>query len=145
MKKYKFRIKGHDYEVEILSVENNHVELEVNGTHYAVEMLRDIPQPSKTPVLVRSAVPPPKPEESVIRRSAATGAVPVKSPLPGTVMAVLVTPGSTVHKGDTLLKIEAMKMENNIHAEKAGKVVSVRVKAGDAVLQNDVLLEIEQS
>lgn len=145
MKKYKFRIKGHDYEVEILSAENNHVELEVNGTHYAVEMLRDAPQASKTPVLVRSAVPPPKPEESAISRSAATGTIPVKSPLPGTITAVLVNSGSVIKKGDMLVKIEAMKMENNIHAEKPGKVVSVRVKPGDAVLQNDVLIEIEPS
>lgn len=145
MKKYKFRIKGHDYEVEILSAENNHVELEVNGTHYAVEMLRETPQASKTPVLVRSAVPPPKPEERTISRSTSTDIVPVKSPLPGTVTAVLVAPGAVVNKGDTLLKIEAMKMENNIHAEKPGKVVSVRVKPGDAVLQNDVLIEMEAS
>lgn len=145
MKKYKFRIKGHDYEVEILSAENNHVELEVNGTHYAVEMLRDTPLPSKTPVLVRSAVPPPKPEESVISRSSGGSATPVKSPLPGAITAVMVAPGSIVKKGDTLVKIEAMKMENNIHAEKPGKVVSVLVKPGDAVLQNDVLIEIHPS
>ncbi|MBP8239142.1 MAG: biotin/lipoyl-binding protein [Saprospiraceae bacterium] len=145
MKKYKFRIKGHDYEVEILSAENNHVELEVNGTPYTVEMLRDTPQPSKTPVLVRSAVPPPKPEESAIGRSSGGSATPLKSPLPGTITAVLVSPGNFVKKGDTLLKIEAMKMENNIHAEKPGKVTAVRVKPGDAVLQNDVLIEIEQS
>ena len=145
MKKYKFRIKGHDYEVEILSAENNHVELEVNGTPYTVEMLRDTPQPSKTPVLVRSAVPPPKPEESAIGRSSDGKATPFKSPLPGTITAVLVSAGGFVKKGDTLLKIEAMKMENSIHAEKPGKVTAVRVKPGDAVLQNDVLIEIEQS
>ncbi len=145
MKKYKFRIKGHDYEVEILSAENNHVELEVNGTPYTVEMLRDTPQPSKTPVLVRSAVPPPKPEESAIGRSSDGKATPIKSPLPGTITAVLVSLGNIVNKGDTLLKIEAMKMENSIHAEKPGKVTAVRVKPGDAVLQNDVLIEIEQS
>ncbi|HRF37541.1 MAG TPA: biotin/lipoyl-binding protein, partial [Saprospiraceae bacterium] len=80
-----------------------------------------------------------------ISRSTSTDTVPVKSPLPGTVTAVLVAPGAVVNKGDTLLKIEAMKMENNIHAEKPGKVVSVRIKPGDAVLQNDVLIEMEAS
>ncbi len=142
MKKYKFRIKGYDYEVEILSAEGSHVELEVNGTHYSVEMLRELPQPTKTPVLVRSAVPPPKPEEMGIARKESKG-VAIKAPLPGTILQVLVKPGDAVKKGDTLLKIEAMKMENNIHAEKAGKVLAVRVKPGDAVLQNDVLIEVE--
>ncbi len=142
MKKYKFRIKGHDYEVEILSVEGNHVELEVNGTHYAVELLRDLPQPTKTPVLVRTPVPPPKPEEMGIARKETQGTL-VRAPLPGTIARVLVNPGDTVKKGDILLKIEAMKMENDIHAEKAGKVLTVRVKTGDAVLQNDVLIELE--
>lgn len=142
MKKFKFRIKGHDYEVEIISVEHNRAELEVNGTHYSVEVNRELPQQTKTPVLVRSAVPPPKPEETVIARKDSKGTA-IKAPLPGTVLSVLVNPGDTVKKGATLLKIEAMKMENNIHAEKACKVLAVKVKPGDSVLQNDVLIEVE--
>ncbi len=143
MKKYKFRIKGHDYEVEILSTEHNHVELEVNGTHYAVEVLKELPQQPKTPVLVRSAMPPPKPEEMTIARRPETVGMQIKSPLPGTITKVLVKEGDHVKKGDTLIQIEAMKMENNIHAEKPGKVVAIKVKPGDAVLQNDVLIEVE--
>lgn len=143
MKKYKFSIKGHDYEVEILSSEFNHFELEVNGTHYAVEVLRDVPQPPKTPVLVRSAVPSPKPEEmQVAKNDSPTWSV--KSPLPGTITAVLVQPGDIVQKGALMLKIEAMKMENSIFAEKTGQIVAVAVKVGDAVLQNDVLFEVQQ-
>jgi len=143
MKKYKFRIKGHDYEVEIISVENNHAELEVNGTHYSVEVDRELPQKPKTPVLVRSAVPPPKPEEAAIARKESAGGTPIKAPLPGTIISVLVKPGDIVKKGDILLRIEAMKMENDINAEKACKVLAVKVKPGDAVLQNDVLIEVE--
>lgn len=142
MKKYKFRIKGHDYEVDILQIENNHVELEVNGTHYSVELLREAPQPSKTPVLVRSELPKPKPEESGIARKDSKGS-PVKAPLPGTILAVLIHPGDMVKKGQVVLRIEAMKMENDIHADKPGRVSAVHVKAGDAVLQNDVLIEVE--
>ena len=54
-----------------------------------------------------------------------------------------VKPGDKVKAGDTLLVMEAMKMENNIFAEKAGKVHSIKVEEGDTVLQNDVLLLIE--
>ena len=143
MKKYKFRIKGHNYEVEILSSEFNHFELEVNGTHYTVEVLRDVPQPPKTPVLVRSAVPSPKPEEKQVAQND-SGSWTVKSPLPGTITAILVLPGDVVQKGALLLKLEAMKMENSIFAEKTGRIVAVAVKAGDAVLQNDVLFEVQR-
>lgn len=124
-------------------MENNRAELEVNGTHYSVEVNREMPQQPRTPVLVRSAVPPPKPEETVIARKESAGGMPIKAPLPGTVLNVLVKPGDAVKKGDILLRIEAMKMENDINAEKACKVLAVKVKPGDAVLQNDVLIEVE--
>ena len=142
MKKYKFIIKGHDYEVDILNYENDVVELEVNGTHYSVEVRREAKDKPKTPRLVRTAVPKPSPEEAGIAR-AASPTVTVKTPLPGTILKILAKEGDQVKKGDTLLIMEAMKMENNIIAEKAGKVVQVRVKEGDTVLQNDVLIVLE--
>ncbi|MCB0597249.1 MAG: biotin/lipoyl-binding protein [Lewinellaceae bacterium] len=142
MKKYKFIIKGHDYEVDILNYENDVVELEVNGTHYSVEVQREVKDKPKTPRLVRTAVPKPSPEEAGIAR-APSPTVTVKTPLPGTILKILAKEGDQVKKGDTLLIMEAMKMENNIIAEKAGKVVQVRVKEGDTVLQNDVLIVLE--
>ena len=142
MKKYKFIIKGHDYEVDILNYENDVVELEVNGTHYSVEVQREVKDKPKTPRLVRTAVPKPSPEEAGIARPPSP-TVTVKTPLPGTILKILAKEGDQVKKGDTLLIMEAMKMENNIIAEKAGKVVQVRVKEGDTVLQNDVLIVLE--
>ena len=142
MKKYKFIIKGHDYEVDILNYENDVVELEVNGTHYSVEVQREVKDKPKTPRLVRTAVPKPSPEEAGIAR-APSPTVTVKTPLPGTILKILAKEGDQVKKGDTLLIMEAMRMENNIIAEKAGKVVQVRVKEGDTVLQNDVLIVLE--
>ena len=143
MKKYKFIIKGHDYEVDILNYENDVVELEVNGTHYAVEVQREVKEKPKTPRLVRTAVPRPSPEEAGIARAAPSPTVSIKTPLPGTILKILVKVGDEVKKGDTLLIMEAMKMENNIMAEKAGKVAQVKVKEGDNVLQNDVLIVLD--
>ena len=142
MRKYKFIIKGHDYEVDILNYEHDVVELEVNGTHYSVEVQREAKEKPKTPRLVRSAVPQPSPEESGITK-AASPSISIKTPLPGTILKILVKAGDEVKKGDTLLIMEAMKMENNIMAEKAGKVVQVKVKEGDSVLQNDILIVLE--
>lgn len=142
MRKYKFTIKGHDYEVDILNYENEVVELEVNGTHYAVEVQREVKEKPKTPRLVRAAVPKPSPEEAGIAK-APNSTVTVKTPLPGTILKILVKVGDEVKKGDTLLIMEAMKMENNIMAEKAGKVAQLKVKEGDTVLQNDVLIVLD--
>jgi acetyl/propionyl-CoA carboxylase alpha subunit len=62
------------------------------------------------------------------------------APLPGKISRVAVRPGDTVQAGDTLLVIEAMKMENEFKASGAGTVAEVRVTAGQAVNAGDVLI-----
>ena len=64
-------------------------------------------------------------------------------PLPGTVTSVNVKEGDTVSAGQTLVVLEAMKMENNIDAERGGKVKSVMVQQGATVMEGDVLIVIE--
>jgi glutaconyl-CoA/methylmalonyl-CoA decarboxylase subunit gamma len=141
MKNYKFKIGGNNYEVDILTTEGNTIELEVNGTPYTVELQKEL-KTTKTPVLVRSNVPQPTRSESKIKKNISSSATPVKSPLPGIILNVLVKEGDEVKVGQKLVSMEAMKMENHVLAEKEGKVTSVKVKTGDSVLQNDTLLEI---
>ncbi len=142
MKNFKFKIHGSDYEVDIINVENNQVSLEVNGTPYTVELQRDMPV-SKTPTLIRSAVPAPTRAETKIKKKIpSTGGTAIKSPLPGLIIKILVKEGDTVKRGDRLLIMEAMKMENDIMAERECVIKSIKVSAGDTVLQNDVLFEI---
>lgn len=140
MKKFEFSISGNKYEVEIKDVEDNIAKIEVNGTPYSVEIHREVKKP-KTPKLVRSEVRV-KPGEGNIVKSA-SGGHQVKAPLPGNIFKMLVKEGDTVKKGDVLLIMEAMKMENNVMAEKDGTIKSIKVKVGDNVLQNDTLLEYE--
>jgi biotin carboxyl carrier protein len=142
MKNYKFTIRGNVYDVDILSFEDNIAEIEVNGTHYSVEVHKEV-KSTKTPKLVRSSVPEPKRSESKIKKNISSSATPIKAPLPGSIMQIFVKEGDEVKVGDKLLIMEAMKMENNVLADKAGKVTSIKVAPGDAVLQNDVLLEIQ--
>lgn len=141
MKKYKFTIRGNVYEVEVNSFEENIVNMEVNGTTYNVEVHKEM-KTSKTPQLVRATVPEPTRKEKKIRKNIKTGSMQIKSPLPGTIMKIMVNEGDTIKFGDTLMIMEAMKMENNVLAEKSGVVKSIKVREGDAVLQNDVLIEI---
>lgn len=145
MKKFKFNIHGNEYDVEIINVEENIAEIEVNGTSYKVEVEKKIQQ-TKTPKLVRSVVAPSTESHASTTKtsspSAQKGAGHVKSPLPGTILNVFVKEGDSVKIGDRLLILEAMKMENNINADKAGVVKVVKVKAGDSVLEGDSLIEI---
>ena len=76
---------------------------------------------------------------AVAAAPAAAGAQ-VKSPLPGSVVKVCVNEGQDVKKGDTLLILESMKMENPILAEQDGKVAQVAVAAGQTVMQDDLLV-----
>ncbi len=142
MKKYKFTIQGNEYEVEIKDFEGDIAKIEVNGTSYDVEIHQEKAKATKTPTLVRPNIPVDR-KDSKIKKTVSSRAYSLKAPLPGNIFKILKQVGDEVKKGDTIMIMEAMKMENNIQSEKDGKIVSFKVKEGDAVLQNDVLAEIE--
>jgi biotin carboxyl carrier protein len=141
MKNYSFTINGQKYDVHIKSFEENIAEIEVNGSNYKVEVHSEVKK-VKTPTLVRKPIEN-KPGEGTIKKAASTGGYVLKAPLPGSIFKMSVNVGDTVTKGQTLLVMEAMKMENNIQSEKDGVVKEIKVKVGDAVLQNDALIIIE--
>ena len=147
MKKFKFTINGNQYEADILSIEDNHAEVAVNGTVYAVEVDRSIPM-TKTPKLVRSlAVPSTDSHPSISKTSspsAPKGSGNIKSPLPGVILMLHVKEGDSVKIGQKLITLEAMKMENNINADKEGTVTSLKVKQGDQVMEGDLLIQIAE-
>jgi biotin carboxyl carrier protein len=143
MKSFKFNIRGNDYEVEITKLDGSFAEVEVNGTTYQVELQKKKTE-SKTPILVRSAVVKPEGSHEIARNETARNPLhQVKSPLPGVIIQLFVKEGDKLKRGDKILVYEAMKMENNLIAEKDGTVKSLKVKLGDNVLQGDVLLEME--
>lgn len=143
MKNYKFTIHGTQYEVEINSVEDQTINLNLNGTPYEVKVDKEIKQ-TKTPKLMRSvAVPSTEGDAATARTNAAGAAAEIKSPLPGTVLDVMVKEGDAVKVGQHLLLLEAMKMENNIDSDKEGVVKTIKVRKGDAVMEGDVLIVME--
>jgi biotin carboxyl carrier protein len=138
MKNYEFTIRGNSYHVKIKSFEDSVAKVEVNGSLYEVELKKEI-KTTKTPKLIRSQPVPVVPKSM----APAAGLHKVLAPLPGIIVKIKVQEGSPVKTGDTLLILEAMKMENNILAEKDGIAKQIRIKEGDAVLQGDLILEIE--
>ena len=142
MKEYNYKIRGVDYNVKINGVEDNIAKVEVNGVAFDVEMEKPVAQPK--PVVRPVAAPvrtieAPKPEGEKVPQ----GVGAVKAPLPGTIVDVKVQPGQEVKKGETVVVLEAMKMENNIDAEHDGKVAEVRVAKGDTVMEGTILVTIE--
>ena len=147
MKQYKYKINGNLYNVTVNDPEDNVVSVEVNGTPYKVELDKPV-QPAATikPVTRPAAAPKTESGAPVVQRPSGNGTGKkdgVKSPLPGVILDIKVKEGDTVKKGQTVIILEAMKMENNINAHKDGKVVEIKVKQGDSVLEGTDLIIIE--
>ncbi|HIY49305.1 MAG TPA: biotin/lipoyl-binding protein [Candidatus Barnesiella excrementavium] len=142
MKEYKYKINGNLYKVSVGEIEKNIAHVEVNGTTYNVEMEEAAPVKVSTPK--PSSAPRTATGEPVISKpTVSSSADAVKSPLPGVVNDILVKVGDTVSVGQTVLILEAMKMENNINAIKSGKVTAIKVNKGDSVLEGAELIIIE--
>ncbi len=151
MKKYSLKINGNQYEVKIDDINESSTlaHVTVNGTKYDVEIQGGKAAPVKKPQIVSApeatglSVTPKTPiATKPAAVPAATGAK-VTCPLPGTVIAINVKEGDTVAAGQTLLVLEAMKMENNIDAERGGVVKQILVATGATVMEGDVLIVIE--
>ena len=153
MNKYQYKVQGVDYDVEIEEVEGNLAKVSVNGIPFEVELKRPINpvHAIKKPKVAapKPAAPAPAPAAAapVAAAPAAPAAAPgsgnpVKAPLPGTISSISVKVGDQVNVGDTVLVLEAMKMQNNIEAEYAGTVTSIVVNPGDSVMEGAVLLTI---
>ena len=101
------------------------------------------PVAAPAPKAEPAPAPAPAPKAEPAAAPAAGGpAKALKSPLPGSITKILVTPGQAVKKGETLLMMEAMKMENEIKAEKDGVVAEIKVTVGQNVMNDEVLLTI---
>ena len=152
MKQYKYTINGAQYDVTIDSIVGSKAKVEVNGIPFEVEMhgsslveedlptmsTEGAPAPAAAP-----AAPAAAPAAAAPAAKSGPGAgTPVKAPLPGVVTKILVAEGKAVKKGETVLVLEAMKMENNITAEADGAVTGICVAAGDSVMEGTTLLTI---
>jgi len=151
MKKYQYKVQGVDYEVEIAEVEGKIARVNVNGIPFEIEMQKPI-NAAKHPALAatKKAVSPapapasaPSASAAVAKPAAPAGTGnPIKAPLPGTITDIKVAVGQQVSVGDTVIVLEAMKMQNNIEAESAGLVTAILVNKGDTVMEGAVLLTI---
>lgn len=141
MKEYNYKINGAPYNVKINGIEENIAKVEVNGIEFDVELEKPVAQPKP---VVRAVAAPVKTIEAPKEKQEAVdaGVFAVRAPLPGTINDIKVTVGQEVAKGQTVIVLEAMKMENNIDAERAGKVLEVKIAKGDTVMEGAILVTI---
>jgi biotin carboxyl carrier protein len=154
MGRYRLTIGDKTFEVEVLSVQGEQAKVLVNGRAYEVKYQSLAPGVAAAAPLVAPMKPPapPRPELPVrpgpapgpTAEKPVTAAAPgaVTAPMPGSILDVLVQVGDRVQAGDTVVKLEAMKMENDLQAAVAGEVKEVWVKKGDNVSVGEVLVVI---
>ena len=152
MKDYILKINGHRYDVSINEVNDASTvaNVTVNGISYTVDieggkaLTGSKPQISAAPAATGLSVAPqtatPTPKVGAV---APAGGHSILCPLPGTVLSLKVKVGDTVSAGQTVAVIEVMKMENNIDADRSGKITSIAVNEGATVAEGAVLLTIE--
>jgi len=156
MKEFKFVIDGESFEVSIRKENNDRAAVTVNGKSYVVEIGRggapassqqNIQRPAAPPPVAPPPPPPPPPPVAAAPPPAASksagGPKTIKSPLPGNIFKVPVQIGQPVKRGETLVIIESMKMENDIMTDRDGTVKAIHVQPGQSVLQGDALVDLE--
>ena len=156
MGKYNFRINGHDYQVDVNSVEGGIADVTVNGTDYKVELAGAVPAPAQqavrpAPQTVSTGAPAVTPQATAPAPQAAQTATPtvpqgkgevVTAPLPGVILDIKVKVGDAVKAGQTVAVLEAMKMENEIESTASGTVTAVNAGKGDSVLEGAAIITI---
>lgn len=151
MKQYKYTINGAQFDVTIDSIVGSKAKVEVNGIPFEVEMqgsslveeaLPTVSTEAAAAPAAPAAAPAAEPAAPAAAKSGPGAGAPVKAPLPGVITKILVKEGQGVKKGETVLVLEAMKMENNITAEADGTVTGICVSAGDSVMEGTTLITI---
>ena len=140
MKTYKMKINGEKYDARIKKYKNFQVVVEVNGIDYEIELEKTDRRKTE---IVRSEKT--KPALEVVKTSSkpvAASAGSVLAPIPGLVLRILVKEGDSITAGETVLILEAMKMESEITSATTGIISKIHVKEGASVQEGEILIEV---
>lgn len=153
MRRYQITIGEKVFEVEIAALKGDRARVLVNGRSYEVKFTPSgqVPVPSPPPPprsqpVATTPPPPPPPVTPSLPVSDKAELGPhlgaVAAPMPGAILEVLVQVGDRVQAGDTVVKLEAMKMENDLVTPMDGLVTEVRVSKGSNVAVGEVLVVV---
>ena len=144
MKEYKYKINGNEYNVAVEELEGNKANVIVNGKSYEVELDRPAKPAVSKPVARPAAAPATAPVAAAPAPKAAPAAsgAGIKAPLPGVILDIKVKVGDIISKGQTVAILEAMKMENNINADREGTVASINVEKGQSIAEGTDIITL---
>lgn len=146
MKEFKFKIGGTDYAATVEELEGGKLQVNLNGKAFEVEMPqseRKVQRPAAPAAAPKAAAPIAKAAPAPAAPAASAGGRPINAPLPGVVIKINAKVGDKVSTGDTILVLEAMKMENNITADSNGTIKAILCKEGDQVQSGQALVELD--
>ena len=135
MKKFLIKVNGSQYEVEVEEVRDGSVPVYVPAAPV-------VSAPVAAPVQAAAPAPAAPAPEKKATTGGTTGAVKINAPMPGTILKVVASVGDKVKRGQVLVVLEAMKMENEIVAPSDGEVASINVAKGASVNAGDLLASI---
>jgi biotin carboxyl carrier protein len=144
MKKFLIKVNGNQYEVEVEEVRDGAVQYYAAPAPVqpvSAPVAAAAPSPAPAPAPVPAPAPAPAAEKKV-ETGGTTGAVKVTAPMPGTILKVVASIGDRVKRGQVLVILEAMKMENEIVAPSDGTVASINVTKGTSVNAGDLLASL---
>ncbi|HHW49276.1 MAG TPA: biotin/lipoyl-binding protein [Clostridiaceae bacterium] len=133
MRKFLIKVNGNQYEVEVEEIRED-----ASFVQQTSEVKQAAPEAAPAP----ASAPAPKPAEAKKDVPIPADALIVSAPMPGTILSINVNIGDMVKKGQVLLILEAMKMENEIVAPRDGKIVSINTSKGASVNAGDILASI---
>lgn len=139
MKDFKFKIAGQVHKVSINSVNEDFIDLDLNGENFQIEIEKDktfVKSPSPSKVVKKEAAPP----TVNLKKSG----IEEKAPIPGLIIEINYKEGDSVKVGDLLIVMEAMKMEMEIKSAYNGKIKKIHTQKGNNVQAGEVLITIEE-
>ncbi len=146
MATYKVKTNGKEYSVSVVDTPGGGATVSVEGRSFEVEAVGLPPAPALQPSAAAAPAPtaaaPTAASPAAPKVAAPTGSGAVVAPIPGVVTQILVKVGDTVSAGQTVLRLEAMKMENDIASAVAGTVKEISVAEGAEVSDGQSLLTI---
>jgi biotin carboxyl carrier protein len=139
MKTYKLKISGEIYEAKVVEYTDEHAKVNVNGTDYTITFMEDDTRQVPKLASQEKAVP----IAPTLTSGFEAGTGELRAPIPGVIHAIKVKEGDKVTKGQTLLLLEAMKMETEIAAPMDGVIKEIKIKERELVKEGDLMILIQ--
>ncbi|MEF3274921.1 MAG: acetyl-CoA carboxylase biotin carboxyl carrier protein subunit [Chloroflexus sp.] len=151
MRRYHLTINGQTYTVDIAELSNDRFVVQLNGREFEVQLSEGgevgeiVPRtaPVVAPALPASApASPPPPAVTSLPPATTVGDNLIRAPMPGTILQIVAQPGTRVKRGQPIIVLEAMKMNNSIGAPRDGVVTAILVKTGQSVGYGEPLAQL---